>query len=106
RIDRIPLCPAIKIVESAGNRRDVIPDVPLAHHCRPITGRPQHLGNRDAVRLQLATIAPLALIARHRADTRLMWIQTGEQRSSRWATACAVIKLRKSQSSARQGIEI
>src|SRR5438876_11445750 len=58
------------------------------------------------MRLQRAAIASLALVCRHRPHASLMRIESREQRGPRWATASAVIELRKTQSAGCQCVEI
>ena len=87
-------------------RLDVLGDVPLAGHGRAIAGGPQHLGDGDAVVVEIAAVAVLATVLGHVAHARLVRIEAGHQCRAGRAAAARIVKLREPQSGGGQLVEV
>lgn len=100
---------AIEFVEAAVRRPRRLgagAEMPLANHRRVIAGVTQHLGDRACVGLRKSAVAGGRCLIGHRADTRLMRVEAGQQTRAAGAAACAVVELAKAQAVFRQGIDI
>src|SRR5581483_10261635 len=84
-------------------------EMPFPSHQRHVTAGFKRLGNRDAVRAQIACVARIwicSVIRGHHAHAGLMRIQSSQQRCARWAATRAVMKVSKTQPAASQRIKI
>src|SRR4051794_13169966 len=99
-----------RLIETAGGRVQgplesprprchslVLSHVPLAGHGGKISRRSQHFRKRGAFIIQVAAISRCTLIVRHKSDSGLVRVKTGQERRPRGATTSSIIELRKSQ---------
>ena len=85
--------------------------MPLAAHERRVSGRPKRLAERDAIAVELALVAwdhftVLLVGSHHVADSRLVLIETSQQRGTRWAAPRGVVELAKPQTVLGQRIDV
>ena len=66
----------------------------------------QHLGDGDTAVIQPPAIAGHAVVVRHVAHTRLMWIQSRQHGSARRTTAPGIIELREPETIGGESVEV
>jgi len=81
-------------------------DVPFAGHRREVTRAAQHFGDGQAAVIEEPPIAGQSLVLDHVAHAGLMRIQAGEQGGARGTTAARVVKLRETQPTGGEPIQV
>src|SRR5687768_14236564 len=80
--------------------------VPFAHGIATVVGRLQCLGNGCAVAIESSTITIVPAIFHHMSYTRLMWMQSCQQRCARGTTSRCVVELREPHTVLRESVQV
>ena len=87
-------------------RSDVAGDVPFARDVGGIARGLERFGDGDAVAIQIAAVAVVAVVVHHPADTGLMGVKSGEQAGAGGAAAGGVVELGEADPVLRKIVEI